>query len=128
MTDEPRCPLCHRARRGGRPLCNTHLRRTGPTILEKYFVQAKAAERSQLATAPVHRTLAATIDTMTANARRHDEIKAEGQRPIWDGSQWVNPRDRALGYLYNRLNQYGLTHDTVAAMVDDLYPPERKRI
>lgn len=89
------CPLCHRPRRDSRPLCNTHLRRVGPTLLETYFTQAKAAAKSQTPTAPVHAALRKTIDAMIAHARGYDDIKAGGRRPIWDAGRWQDPRANA---------------------------------
>jgi hypothetical protein len=130
--DTPKCPLCHRTRRDDRPLCNTHLRRVGPTLLEAYFTQAKAAAKSQVATVPIHAKLAATINEMTVNAERNDDNNATGQRPIWYAGRWRDPRQRGRDILESwiRRHQFGRDpdndHDVIGSIVTELYPTERK--
>lgn len=132
MTDPRTCPLCRRIRRDDRPLCNTHLRRVGPTLLEAYFTQAKADAKIGIASGPIHARLLDTIAQMTGNAIRYDEIKALGQRPIWDAGRWRNPRDRARDILTSwiRRHRFGIDPDNdldvIGQIVAELYPTERK--
>lgn len=100
----PKCPLCPRARRVDRPICNHHMRKAGQPNLDAYFVQSREA-RGKPANSPEVRALGATIDNMLAACREYDHIKACGYKPHWDAGLgcWRNPWERARAILTHRI-------------------------
>lgn len=129
-TTDPQCPLCHRARRGGRPLCNQHMQRVGPPILDAYFARKRAAiAATGTGETWYHDRLAATEATMRTNAARYDAIRDQGVRPIFNRTRnaWDDPRERARTLF----TQYGLhqvmTLDAADALIAELYPLEETR-
>jgi hypothetical protein len=132
MTEPKKCPVCPRVRRDDRPLCNTHIRRVGGSVLERYFTLRRAASRSQMATAPVHARLVGIQNQMIINATAWEQIRATGYKPAWNaaGERWEDPRERAIDILERAISThaFGLDQDNDRAVIErianELCPPE----
>lgn len=139
MTDEPlTCPICGRRRREDRPLCNTHMRRVGQTMIDRYFARRGHHKHAAMtggadaitATAAAVRAVEAEIE---ASAREYDRIRALGIRPRWipERNRWVDPREHALDVLtgYHRRHQFGLDEsndrNVLERVVAELFPTEK---
>ena len=125
MTTPPTCPVhrCPRVRRNDRPLCNMHLRRVGPGVLERWFARARAAK----STPDDPRTTAALVgigNTLVLNATAYDQIRAQGRKPHWDtpGQRWVDPRERATDILttWTRRHAFGRDPHNDASVIEQI--------
>lgn len=139
MTEPPRCPICARRRRDDRPLCNTHMRRTGQTMIDKYFSRRGYARHAAMlgnaeainSTAAGLRGVEAEIE---ASAREYDRIRDLGVRPRWipERNRWIDPRGHALDVLvgYHRRHQFGLDEsndrNVLERIVAELFPIEAR--
>lgn len=131
MTEPPKCPVCPRITRDGRPLCNNHLRRVGETVLRRWFAAKKAA--AQHPGERVYTERLATVEAdMIGNAHEWEHIRDTGQRPFWNPSRerWEDPRNRARDIIWRTIknHRFGLDPDNDADVADrlaaELYPHE----